>query len=254
MLGKLLKYEFKATGRRFLPLYAAILVVSLLLNFGINNIFPDIIMIFAGVILFGLMVSLVVIALMTIVNRFKNNLLQDEGYLMFTLPVSTEKLIFSKLITAVVWVIVSFFVGIISFIFIVANREFFVEIKELIKYLPQIKDKIKPEYYLWFIQGIICVFLQLMFFILLIYTSLSMSQMAVFIKHRGIVSIVAFILLMSIINILVAKIFDGIFDLNTNITEILTAVLNAAIVTNTLLCVGLFLSTNHLLKKHLNIE
>lgn len=254
MLGKLLKYEFKATGRRFIPLYAAILVVALLLNFGISNPYLDIIVAFAGFLLFGLIVALVVIALITIINRFKNNLLEDEGYLMFTLPVSTEKLIISKLICAVVWVIASLFVGILAGLFIAVNRDFISEIKELIKYLPHILGKIKAEYYLWFTQGIICLFLQLVFFILLVYTSLSVSQMAVFHKRRGLVSIVAFILLNTIISIIVGKVFNGIFDFNIDITENLTAVLYAAIVTNLILCAGLFTSTNYLLKKHLNIE
>ena len=42
-------------------------------------------------------------SLVIMVSRFYRNLLKDEGYLMFTLPVSVHELIWSKLIVSLAW-------------------------------------------------------------------------------------------------------------------------------------------------------
>jgi hypothetical protein len=44
-----------------------------------------------------------VITLIVIILRFGRNLLGDEGYLLFTLPTTTDRLILSKLIAGMVW-------------------------------------------------------------------------------------------------------------------------------------------------------
>jgi hypothetical protein len=113
MLGKLMKYEFKATGRIFLPMFIALLAVA-----AVNRIFwqldlsiPKII----GTTLSGIMiVAICVIALIITLQRFYRNLLSSEGYLMFTLPVSTDGLIWSKLFVAAIWSIVSFIIVIVA--------------------------------------------------------------------------------------------------------------------------------------------
>ena len=91
MLGKLLKYELKATSRVFIPLYIAILVVSIVnglsLNLEILNIQG-----LATIVLMCLFISLFVITIVVTIQRFNKNLLKDEGYLMFTLPVNSIKI------------------------------------------------------------------------------------------------------------------------------------------------------------------
>ena len=86
MLGKLIKYEFKATGRTFLPLYGAILLVALIQRFlGRNNkgVFEELNTLgnFTNLALVGLFIALVVITLIVTIQRFQKNLLSDEGYL-----------------------------------------------------------------------------------------------------------------------------------------------------------------------------
>lgn len=113
MLGKLMKYEFKATGRIYLPLFAALLVVS-----GVNRLFIDLnlqVPQIIGITVSGIIiVAICVISLIITLQRFYRNLLKDEGYLMFTLPVSTDSLIWSKLLVASVWSVVSFLAVIIA--------------------------------------------------------------------------------------------------------------------------------------------
>jgi hypothetical protein len=255
MLSKLLKYEFKSTSRKFLPLYGAIIIISIILNFGIR--FPQMMPInmISGMVLFGLLVSLAIITLMTIIKRFKDNLLSDEGYLMFTLPVSSEKLILSKLITSIVWMLLSGILAIFSALLIIANKEFITGMSELFDEIPELLNYFKMDYLIVAILGLITFFTQTIYFILLIYTSLSVSQMAIFNKHRGIISFIAFIVLYSIVNSLAGIFFNKFFDTQSinDIKEIIP-LLTTCIITNLSLCVVMFIGTNYLLKNHLNIE
>ena len=99
MLGKLMKYELKACGRIFVPLYVAILVVAAIIGVFSNTESFQVasILIF---ILMALFIGLMVVTIVLIIQRFKKSLLEDEGYLMFTLPVSIKNLILSKYLTS----------------------------------------------------------------------------------------------------------------------------------------------------------
>ena len=109
MLGKLIKYEFRATARLFLPIYAAILILSGLVclvnalsDSGAELSFLTVILVLLYVLA---AVGLAVTTVVVIVSRFYKNLLGSEGYLMFTLPVTTGQNILAKLIPAVCWTV-----------------------------------------------------------------------------------------------------------------------------------------------------
>ena len=114
MLGKLIKHEFRATGRIMLPLLGAMLALSPVTGLIIKTFdrdgFGGIVQFLGGtfVVLFFMAVAgICVTSVVLMVRRFSSNLLQDEGYLMFTLPVSTHSLIWSKLIVSFVWFVVA---------------------------------------------------------------------------------------------------------------------------------------------------
>jgi len=120
MLGNLLKHEFWATGRIFLPLYIAVLALGGIIGImGLFNL-PDLgiaamsLWVFAIVGYVFALVAIFVVTFIVIVVRFYRNLLGQEGYLMFTLPVSRHQLILSKLITASAWHIATGIVASIS--------------------------------------------------------------------------------------------------------------------------------------------
>lgn len=107
MLGKLIKYEFRATVRYFLPIYAALIFVSLLS--GLVSAFSrqdmDMLQLIFVLSYMLLAMALAVITLVVLVSRFYRNLLCNEGYLMFTLPVTASENILAKLIPAFVWLV-----------------------------------------------------------------------------------------------------------------------------------------------------
>ena len=114
MLGKLMKHEFKATAKLFLPLLTAVLallggfqVIFLLVKWlmGNNDSHPLVTVLFA---LFAVLAALALIALLAVIvivaiQRFYKNLLGDEGYLMFTLPSTPGQQILSKLLVSLAW-------------------------------------------------------------------------------------------------------------------------------------------------------
>ena len=118
MLKQLLKYEFKATSRSYGGLYLAVLAVSALL--GASFQFPALLEHTAPIavlmiVYMALVVAIVVMTILTIVQRFTRNLLGREGYLMHTLPVTNAQLILSKLLSSLVWTLCSILVVLLSF-------------------------------------------------------------------------------------------------------------------------------------------
>ncbi len=110
MLVKLMKQDLRATGRVMLPLYLAAIILAALMRLitvfqrsAVDSRFWNI---FTGITAFLVGVAIVALVIMTFVMmvwRFYKNYMTDEGYLMFTLPVRTGELIFSKLITTLFW-------------------------------------------------------------------------------------------------------------------------------------------------------
>ena len=146
MLSKLLKYEFKATGRTYIGLYLAVLAAAALL--GVSFRVPAFLVHTAPIavlmiVYLALVVAVVVITVLTIVQRFTRNLLGHEGYLMHTLPVSSAQLILSKLISSVVWTLCSLLFIVLSFglfsLFGTMTSSALAELmKSLSSYLPEI--------------------------------------------------------------------------------------------------------------------
>ena len=119
MLKKLLKYEFKATGRVYGGLYLAILAVAVLM--GVSFQIPALLVHTAPIavlmlVYLALGVAIAVMTVLSIIQRFTRNLLGREGYLMHTLPVSNAQLILAKLIPSIVWVLCSIVVVLLSFV------------------------------------------------------------------------------------------------------------------------------------------
>lgn len=111
MLGKLMKYECKACGRIFVPMWAIAVGMSLLLL-----VVGSIVNAFAPAPAVGEMVSsittgistlmlvgLIILSVVVIIVRFYQNLIADEGYLSFTLPVTAARHIWSKLLTGLIF-------------------------------------------------------------------------------------------------------------------------------------------------------
>ena len=128
MLGTLMKYEFKAVGRLLLPLYGAWLVAAIMLGLSLGGdgtgnspLFVTI----SGVLYGGACVAAVILTIILLIQRFYKNLLGNEGYLMFALPVSTGKHLTNKVVSGAVWTVAGVLVGVLSAFAIVISIEGF---------------------------------------------------------------------------------------------------------------------------------
>ena len=110
MLGKLIKQELRATSRVMLPLVAAVLVLAILTGVSVVMLdreqdigFMTVVFVLTIITFTVCVFAVCVTALVIMIERFYKNLLGSEGYLMFTLPVSVDALVWAKLITSFIW-------------------------------------------------------------------------------------------------------------------------------------------------------
>ncbi|MDR2537493.1 MAG: hypothetical protein LBC46_04220 [Treponema sp.] len=138
MLGKLLKYDFKAFLRTMLPFYLALMALSLLAGLSQDWVTADSTS-ETPLLLIIWCIAMVVVLTMNVImfiQRFRDNLLKDEGYLMFTLPVTKWQLLVSKALTALVSLVISGLALILSILIIgVLDWSHFKEVlSELLQY------------------------------------------------------------------------------------------------------------------------
>lgn len=113
MLGKLLKYDFKALARLLLPLYGGLLALGLITGFMLpvtdssDNVLIAIAVTVLVILLVVLTVASFVLTLIMMIKRFHKSLLADEGYLSHSLPVTTEEHLLSKTISSFVFYLVA---------------------------------------------------------------------------------------------------------------------------------------------------
>lgn len=111
MLKKLLKHEFHATARIFIPAYIALLIFSVLTTLvGMIDTKNVILKLVLDIIFYAYIICAIFLILGAItmaVVRFYKNLLTTEGYLSFTLPVKVKSLIAAKVIPGVTWIVLT---------------------------------------------------------------------------------------------------------------------------------------------------
>lgn len=266
MLGKLLKYEIKATARIFMPLYAVLMVFAVL-NKLISMISvkkwqaPEVI---SMIIYIMVLVGIFVVTFVVMIQRFYKNLLSDEGYLMFTLPTKAWKHLTSKLITVMMWTAVS---GIAAIISIFINGYDMIFTAESIQ---ATMDAIN-EFFKFFGASSILIILEVLLVviigmasnILLIYASIALGHL--FNRHRILASLGAFIVLSTVSQILmvIAGAVSGNINFNIDINTpndffqiqpFMHYVMWYFIIFFGLLSAGYFALTNYILSRRLNLE
>lgn len=101
MIFKLVKHELKASLSSLVGMFIALFVLAIvgpiLLN--INAEWLSAIVVLAG---FALMIAVTVVTIMVIVNLFNKRTFGAQGYLNITLPITTNQLLLSKLITGII--------------------------------------------------------------------------------------------------------------------------------------------------------
>ncbi|HIX66889.1 MAG TPA: hypothetical protein H9735_02035 [Candidatus Anaerostipes excrementavium] len=106
MMMKLLKYDLKSMAKVIVPFWIALFTIGILcsaqIKFGLQNMggAGNTLLVISFMVFIALIVAVMVMNFAVIIQRFWKGLLKEEGYLMFTLPVSERNLILSKGISA----------------------------------------------------------------------------------------------------------------------------------------------------------
>ncbi len=138
MFGKLMKYELRYLIRIFAPMWAAVLALCVLSRLtirpswtnegfyvdGSEAIIPAVIMILTVFAIFTMMI----VASIVLIQRFYKGMYGDEGYLMFTLPVTTGQLIHSKALSALLMMLGTEFLTLIGVLIMVSYPQLWGEL------------------------------------------------------------------------------------------------------------------------------
>ncbi len=123
MLGKLLKHDFIATWKVTVAIDAIVVLLGILTALAIKTM-PHLedslgmslfVFSFIGLFYVGIIAANIV-TIIYLVMRYYKNLYTSEGYLTFTLPVKTDMIIHSKVITGSVWMFLCYFATCLSLI------------------------------------------------------------------------------------------------------------------------------------------
>ena len=273
MLGKLLKYEFRATSRTMLPALAVLTVLIILSNISVRLLDTSvgtllrIVAVLVLILTFIALFAAEIIPIVLMIQRYHRNILSSEGYLMHTLPVSVHSLVWSKLIVSLVWLLVInlalFLLGSLSVLFLSGTN-----LGELFAGFPSWAEirafLARADIGMWEIllpmaELQLIVILSGLVVCLYFYASMSLGYM--FTRKKGLMSALMFIALGVVLSILVNTLsyaglrqFSG-EDLSTAIATLRTIriVLGGGVLILLLEAGLLYAATTLSLKKGLNL-
>lgn len=197
MLGKLMKYEIEATQRIFLPLYGLIVIFALInkafISFNLQKMtgvaaLPFVI---SMLIYCVLIAALFVMTLVVTIQRFQKNLLADEGYLSFTLPVKAHCHLDSKMLVTLMWTVLSLIVAVLSVFLLTITKE---NVRDFSNFCMQVGiffNKNGPLSYVVFIEAIVLMLVGATASILQIYAAITVGNLSS--KHKLLAGIGAYI-------------------------------------------------------------
>jgi len=108
MLGKLMKLELRSTFRQYAALYAAALLLTGLVVGGV--LLKSELIAFLALIFYSIMsIVMLTVTVVFIIQRYAKNLFGVEGHFMHTLPTTPGKLLASKTLVSLLWLIVPYF-------------------------------------------------------------------------------------------------------------------------------------------------
>ena len=266
---KLLKYEWKACARTCLPMYAAVLLLALVnrltMKDQVQELMYGIPTALMGLLYFAVMVAVFVVTTVILIQRFYKNLLGDEGYLMFTLPVTVSQHIWAKTIIAVAMSIISIAAAVLSIGIIGSGAQMLVGLGDVLAGIGKSFTS-DPNTLFYTLESIIWLLLLAGAAMLFIYLCMALGHLAK--KHRVLMSVVWYFVLSTIAQFLFMFFIMGVGNLPLEgfwmaLQDFFLSIGPAATVHigMILLCIGtvipgavFFLATRYILKNKLNLE
>ncbi|MGT2908248.1 ABC transporter permease [Streptococcus dentiloxodontae] len=278
MFWKLVKYEFKSVGKWYISLYGIAFGLSIVLGVFFRNLLseaslkateitiPDERMGWPLAILFVIcflgfvfvLSTIIISTVVLIIRRFATNIYGREGYLTNTLPVNQHQLIFSKLLAASSWSVLSGITFLLSIFLVatVASTDSFFE--SLTSSFEGFRDgyfgkTVNFNFPLFFLS-IVYIIVSVINAILGYYLAISIGSL--FKNHKVLMSFVTYFTIAAIASTISAW---GADLLNISFTNATTAADFTAYFLYTTIIVLIYsvlyyFGTHCILKKHLNLD
>lgn len=132
MLGKLMKYEWKATWKLLLAANLLTVVMTFLAAWMVHIMgsssasnMVDFVAVMVIITYVGSMFAVYVGTAIYLIHRFYTSTYGDQGYLLHTLPVDTHHIIIAKVLVSAIWVLINTVLIYLSVIFLFASSEDF---------------------------------------------------------------------------------------------------------------------------------
>lgn len=275
MLGKLIKYEFKALNRFLIVVHAFLLLAAILGRFLLTSKITFIsssqefdtnsMLLMLSIILFTLIFMGASFATFIIIAvRFYKSMYSDEGYLSHTLPVSRGQHLLAKTISGSIWTLIDMILIALSLGIVIATpavlSAYHTNKAEILLELRQNE--------LSLLSSLAIVFCMLMIIgciggVITTYASITCGQL--FSTHRVLGAIVAYFTLQTAMSIIAALLMTicGYFnatiyyETGDSISQFLSIMLDTLILSAALTVVVsiiLYVSTYLLLKKKVNLQ
>jgi hypothetical protein len=265
MLNKLMKHEFRATGRIMGPLYLVMAALALCANGSVRLLDTShnmVLNILGGIVMAAFILSIFAVCIITLVvmvNRFRTNLLGDEGYVMFTLPASVHQQIWSKLLVSCVWFIASGAAVLLSLAIAAFDVEF---MRQAMDWLSRIFREITGYYAIngaaFLVEALVLMFASCAAGCLLFYAAMAVGHS--FAGHKTLLSVAFFLLFQFALQFLGMTGIMGLDGVNLfqiwNLDSMgaIHAVMGLGIAASVAEGAIFYVITAVMLKKHLNLE
>ncbi len=182
MVKKLFKHEFLALGRTLLPVQALVLVFSALARL-VQFAETDTLvynLLWGSIIFFLVVINLINLSMPFVMGliRFYKNLFTTEGYLSFTLPVTTTQHLYTKLLTTLGFSVSAVVTSLLSLV-IVTSGEVLSEIVLSVRYLwSLIPGQTSAHIALYIVEFVVLLVVTFAMELLLYYLFLSLGQLS----------------------------------------------------------------------------
>ncbi len=287
MLGKLIKYDFKALKKTLLPLCFGVVALSVFTSFimklfywfeessknledALNAVLGTALTILIGFCFLALAAA-AFIAWFLILSRYYKNLFKDEGYLTFTLPVKTGNILLSKLISSGVWALITGVFAIIGiFVFLIFGTSRAFVNTDALKFFGDIWNAYwhnsvltVADYIIIPVETVFVILCSIAQNILLLFLAITLgNQIAK--KHKIFASVGMYFAVNTIASTIISAVliivsfcfFDSIIDssVTPEPTTVFYTYMLVVIVISALLSLAYFFINKAILKNHLNLE
>lgn len=273
MLGKLIKNDFKASAHSMLGIYLvafAVFAATAVAYKTDENSATTIQGILTAVLIF-VSFAILIIPIFQILTYFNKSLYSNQGYLSYTLPVKSESLLLSKAIVSFSWIVVAYGFFISAYVLMFTNfaGKLDPEVKQMLGEIYDLINGPEKEILIKALIAILAVVLfEIIFVISQIFFSITLSNIKPFNRFGAIGGIALFIALFLILNSINMRLLQefplslrirsagvSIVDIPMNIKvegSLLIGI--AGFIFQFVAMIGMFVGTDYLMKKKVNIK